>query len=457
MAQAYQCRRFGVEPRPHVNLSNKALAHAALLKLARTASPQEKRSLEMFFRDPDVVIRAVSIANGLSRPVFASLKRLFSEKEKVMFTALGIFFRLRRVQMQAALAVIESGVRKAQKTSKKISQQEAMSIEAAVKKLTGSQCEMSSSLSLAFLRERAESPSLRSLNQALEKCLARINDTGKEYEIKCFLEDQEAAIFMAQLLRSIHNYSINSLLKILENREFIAALESSKDFSGLRETGRAFRIIKHMFSQPLNIIGRLMPQEGSFEENLQLAAAELSQQVYNAVSKMRMLLQYVDEYSSERKERRTCRVSGLLEQEKKSWDVMIPRLNIVLPRTDALITLVGKDLSFALFNILLNSYENNATEIVIEAEQLASGDVQIVINDNGNGFDPELTRKITEPGYTSRPLSSQYQGTLDNSSGHGHGTTVAKEIMGEHGGSFEISSEGKGKGAMVTLTFPKPS
>ena len=100
-------------------------------------------------------------------------------------------------------------------------------------------------------------------------------------------------------------------------------------------------------------------------------------------------------------------------------------------------------LGFALFNLALNSKEHGASRITITVDHLKASQVQILIRDNGEGFASDLKDKITEPGFSTKGQEDR-----------GVGTLIAKNIIEEHGGTFDIDSSGKGKGCTVTITLP---
>lgn len=76
------------------------------------------------------------------------------------------------------------------------------------------------------------------------------------------------------------------------------------------------------------------------------------------------------------------------------------------------------------------------------------GDMVITILDTGVGMDEEGIKKaLTMFGQTDSSLSRTHEGT-------GLGLPLAKGLVELHGGSLEIESE-KGRGTLITVTFPK--
>jgi CheY-like chemotaxis protein len=103
-------------------------------------------------------------------------------------------------------------------------------------------------------------------------------------------------------------------------------------------------------------------------------------------------------------------------------------------------------LAQVLVNLLTNSLEAmaGAGEIVVETRLVEEGrSVEVVVRDNGRGFDPELLPKVFQPFVTTK------SGGL----GTGLGLAVAHGIVHSHGGDIQVRSK-LGHGATVTLRLP---
>jgi len=96
-------------------------------------------------------------------------------------------------------------------------------------------------------------------------------------------------------------------------------------------------------------------------------------------------------------------------------------------------------------NLLKNGIEatdHNTGEKHIDAGlRLEDKVLTLCITDNGCGFDEATGARLLERGFTTK------------SSGTGLGLYNCREIVESHGGTIRISSEGPGKGAVVTLQF----
>lgn len=100
-----------------------------------------------------------------------------------------------------------------------------------------------------------------------------------------------------------------------------------------------------------------------------------------------------------------------------------------------------------LMNVLLNAAD--AIErfgIIRITTKCQSGQVEVIIEDNGCGMNEETARKATEPFYTTKPEGE----------GTGLGLSISYSIMKSLGGSLRISSE-LGEGTRIYLAFPVPA
>ncbi|WLR58633.1 ATP-binding protein [Guptibacillus hwajinpoensis] len=80
-------------------------------------------------------------------------------------------------------------------------------------------------------------------------------------------------------------------------------------------------------------------------------------------------------------------------------------------------------------------------EITISVREF-NDNLQIRIIDNGSGITDEELEKLGSPFFTTKK------------NGTGLGLTICKRIVKKHKGNLTIESN-KGKGTIITLTFPK--
>ena len=98
----------------------------------------------------------------------------------------------------------------------------------------------------------------------------------------------------------------------------------------------------------------------------------------------------------------------------------------------------------AILSIVLNAAEAVQSEGTIKIETSHSEDiVAIIISDDGTGIPSDIRERIFDPGFT----------TKSRGVGTGLGLAISYQVMKEHNGSIEISSE-IGIGTEVKLTLP---
>jgi signal transduction histidine kinase len=98
----------------------------------------------------------------------------------------------------------------------------------------------------------------------------------------------------------------------------------------------------------------------------------------------------------------------------------------------------------ALLNLIKNGVAAMPGGGILRVETLRAGeDVLIRVSDTGTGIPEEITDKIFEPYFTTKPF------------GTGLGLTIVFKIVKEHFGDISVSSR-LGEGTTVTLALPMP-
>ncbi|HEY0477040.1 MAG TPA: ATP-binding protein [Kofleriaceae bacterium] len=101
------------------------------------------------------------------------------------------------------------------------------------------------------------------------------------------------------------------------------------------------------------------------------------------------------------------------------------------------------------WNLLSNAVKftprGGRVQIVV---QCVESSVEIVIADTGHGIEPGLQGQIFERFRQADGSTTRSHGGL------GLGLSIVREIVGMHGGSVGVASEGKGRGATFTVRFP---
>lgn len=118
------------------------------------------------------------------------------------------------------------------------------------------------------------------------------------------------------------------------------------------------------------------------------------------------------------------------------YDERLPHLNVHAAR-----------LNQAVLNLLMNAAQAIAgTGSVTVSTHRDAHAVRIAVADTGNGIPPSLHERVFEPFFTTKPSG---QGT-------GLGLSVVREIVEQHGGRVDLSSQ-PGLGTTVTLHLPLPA
>lgn len=103
-----------------------------------------------------------------------------------------------------------------------------------------------------------------------------------------------------------------------------------------------------------------------------------------------------------------------------------------------------------LVNLLTNAvkFTEPGGEVRLDARRNESGELELVVSDNGIGMDEaELEKALSPFGQVANPLSRAHEGT-------GLGLPLTKALIELHGGTFHIESQ-KGLGTQAIAVFPK--
>jgi signal transduction histidine kinase len=126
------------------------------------------------------------------------------------------------------------------------------------------------------------------------------------------------------------------------------------------------------------------------------------------------------------------------------------RKNIAIEQDLELVTVPADPelLQFAIYNLLVNaikfSPESNTVRITLRSDsQLA----RLQVSDQGCGIEPAEQKRVFERFYRGKPHDGGQPGS-------GVGLALVKEIVTQHGGRVEVSSE-PGKGSCFTVLLPR--
>jgi signal transduction histidine kinase len=96
----------------------------------------------------------------------------------------------------------------------------------------------------------------------------------------------------------------------------------------------------------------------------------------------------------------------------------------------------GKELTTGITLTLSGNWERRAG---------SEGWVELVVEDNGIGFDPKLAGRLFQP-FQRLVGRGEYDG-------HGMGLAICRKIVERHGGQIRVETE-PGKGAIFVVTLP---
>jgi signal transduction histidine kinase len=112
------------------------------------------------------------------------------------------------------------------------------------------------------------------------------------------------------------------------------------------------------------------------------------------------------------------------------------------------ITADQRSLKQIIFNLLSNAskFTPDGGAISLEAEQRGE-ELIVSISDTGIGVDPEEQERLFDQFYQASG------GHIDKTPGTGLGLSLAKQLVGLHGGNIWIESEGEGKGSRFSFNL----
>ena len=139
-------------------------------------------------------------------------------------------------------------------------------------------------------------------------------------------------------------------------------------------------------------------------------------------------------------------VDGVIKFLSNNSDFRNIRL-IFNPNTKEHLNLLGneQELAQVMINLLINASHavDGKGKIVISTKTTESGNIQILVKDDGKGIEQKNLSKIFDPFFTTKPVG---QGT-------GLGLSVGYGIIKRHQGNISVEST-KGKGTIFTISLP---
>lgn len=140
-------------------------------------------------------------------------------------------------------------------------------------------------------------------------------------------------------------------------------------------------------------------------------------------------------------------IQPLIQQVVKDF---YPHENIKLdlPEQEIKLNIDTARIKLLLKNLLDNALQHNKPEQAVNIQLLKQhGQVEIMVQDSGEGIDADHLPHLTEPFYRVDPARQRETG------GYGLGLYLCRMITEAHGGKLSVESD-KGKGTMIRITLP---
>ena len=198
---------------------------------------------------------------------------------------------------------------------------------------------------------------------------------------------------------------------------------------------------------------KLMEYYLSLEEPMKIERDELLTHIDRLTEKINLINEVIaaqQNYSGVNRQMETASLSEIIENALSIQGGSIDRHSLTVKKNlnaTGRVTVHRSKLIHVLVNIIKNakeSMENNHPDnkrLGIETWQ--NGDrVFLSVTDNGVGIEREHLKKIFSHAFTTKK------------EGHGFGLHSCANYMKEMGGKIEVSSDGKGEGAVFTLILP---
>ena len=127
---------------------------------------------------------------------------------------------------------------------------------------------------------------------------------------------------------------------------------------------------------------------------------------------------------------------------KTEFDKTLPKMNVI-----------SQDIGRVLLNLINNAFyavdkkaksgiDDYKPEVIIGTTKHESS-IEICVKDNGEGISPEISDKIFQPFFTTKPTGS----------GTGLGLSLSYDIVKAHGGKLNVVTK-EGEGTELTIQLP---
>lgn len=273
--------------------------------------------------------------------------------------------------------------------------------------------------------------------EVIRRCFAPRRDDGHEVSLK----DGRRVSIRIQTMENQPGQLI-LLTDMTETRQLQAQLAHAQRLSAM---GRMVASLAHQIRTPLSaamLYAGHLTQEDLDEEMRQRCVERLLSRLSHLEQQVRDMLIFA---RGETRLAEQLPVSALVRSLSAALDgVRVPagaQVELADHSGSQGVLMCNRDaLVGACINLVNNSLEAGATLVTVTLE-IRSSSLQILVQDNGPGFDPSETRRLLEAFYTTK------------SHGTGLGLAVVQAVTKAHQGRFTLESPEQG-GALATLTLP---
>lgn len=271
----------------------------------------------------------------------------------------------------------------------------------------------------------------------IRRCFSPRSDDGHEVSLK---DGRRVSIE----IRTMDNQpgQLILLTDLTETRQLQSQLAHAQRLSAM---GKMVASLAHQIRTPLSaaiLYGGHLGQPDIDEELRQRCASRLMSRLSHLEHQVRDMLIFARGETRLAEELPVDTLSGALEAavDGLKLDAGIS-VSVTKSIGESCSLMCNRDaLVGACTNLVNNSLEAGATDVSLHLVTSAEG-LEIRVQDNGPGFEPELAHKMMEAFYTTK------------SHGTGLGLAVVQAVVKAHRGEFSIQSAGQG-GAVAIVRLP---
>lgn len=289
----------------------------------------------------------------------------------------------------------------------------------------------------------AQSEELKELNEQLTQ--------QKEQELEKAIAQGKFEI-ASEVLHDIGNALVGfgSYLNRINRAIELNNLDTIKNLSAflkIQQTALAGAIGADKAAALVTLTENLANTQATNQQEVTTSMSELLNIITHIQEILNIQRQLVRDHGSGSQERKPVNLGNLIDNCRSMLFAALDRKGIQLKVNVQTGLPIIKGDQTKLMQVILNVLKNSIEAIDIElpeknisvAAVTADDSIVVIIADNGQGFTAETGNRFFERGFTTKKT------------GTGLGLYNCRSIIESHGGSFEIKSEGPGKGSITTI------